>query len=398
MENWTDSDLVRQARVGNKAAFGQLIKRYQGMALRVALGMVKTERLAEELVQEALLQAYLSLDHLQRSDRFRSWLYGIILNVCRNYLREQKINYFSWEAIQGGLRVEDFQWIEALPDPQHVSEVRELHHLVLEAIESLSPKNRIATLLFYYDQLSLQEIASLLDISLSAVKGRLYKARQQLRDQLLPVYLEFHPMNERRQQMTIQVTVADVIRQQFEREGMDEPEERYVVILLNEAGQRALPIWVGPWEGQSIAMGLRDVATMRPLTFAFVAKLLEAVRVVVEEIRVEILQEDTFYAVVKLRNGDHVEEVDARPSDAIALALRTASPIFVATAVMEEAGVDVSKQLATDPQLGTGLDEILREFEAKRTKCRTWRQKRVEKQTEKSHRFQDEVIAQVFGE
>ncbi len=398
MEHRTDAELVMLARAGDKAAFGHLIERYQPMARQVALGMVKREHLAKDLAQEALLQAYLSLNHLRQADRFKSWLYGIVLNVCRSYLRDQKVNFFSWEALQGGVRGEDFQRFDPLPDPQQVFEARELHRLVLEAINALSSKNRTTTLLFYYEQLSLLEIATLLGISISAVKGRLHKSRQQLRDRLLPVYLEFNQTSERRQLM-IQVTIADVVHQQIEREGAEKPENHNVVVLLDEAGQQALPIWVGPWEGQAIALGLRDVPLMRPLTFTFVAKLLEVAQVEVEEVRVEVLKEDTFYAVVKLRNGDQVEEVDARPSDAIALALRTGSPIYVAATVMAQAGADVSAQLAQAPRLGKGLAGIFEKFEANQAKWEAWRQKLAEqKQKEEFDEFKKEVIAQVFGD
>jgi RNA polymerase sigma factor (sigma-70 family) len=139
------------------------------MAQRLALGMIHNENIARELVQEAMLQAYLSLKHLKDDERFRSWFYGIVLNVCRSYLRDQKINFFSWEAVLGGVQSPA---LYLHPTVQEITEARELHRLILTAVEALSPKNREATLLFYYEDLSLQEIANLLGISVTAVKGR----------------------------------------------------------------------------------------------------------------------------------------------------------------------------------------------------------------------------------
>jgi DNA-directed RNA polymerase specialized sigma24 family protein len=106
IEQAADTELVKLARAGDKAAFGCLIERYQPMAKRIALSMVHNETIAKDLVQEAMLQAYLSLKNLRREQQFKSWLYGIVLNVCRSYLRDQQTNFFSWEAMQGGVQLE----------------------------------------------------------------------------------------------------------------------------------------------------------------------------------------------------------------------------------------------------------------------------------------------------
>src|SRR5438445_13635909 len=95
----TDSELVALARSGDKEAFGQLIDRHQARAMRVARGTVRNEDAAEELVQEAMLQAYLSLDRLREDVRFASWLHGIVLNVCRHYLRDRERRCLSWDEV-----------------------------------------------------------------------------------------------------------------------------------------------------------------------------------------------------------------------------------------------------------------------------------------------------------
>lgn len=78
------------ARQGDREAFGCLIERYQALARRITLRMILAEEAAQDLVQEAMLQAYLSLKDLRNEDSFRSWLYGIVLNVSKSYLREEK--------------------------------------------------------------------------------------------------------------------------------------------------------------------------------------------------------------------------------------------------------------------------------------------------------------------
>jgi bifunctional DNase/RNase len=190
-------------------------------------------------------------------------------------------------------------------------------------------------LLFYYEQLSLKEIAARLNISVVAVKGRLYKSRQRLRLKLLAFY-QVEQILERRRKM-IKVTVADVVKQG------EEIEKSFVAVLLDEAGQRLLPIWIGPSEGYSIATNLLGHSRPRPLTYTFMANLLKAAGAELEAVWVGALKDTTYYATARIRMGDSVREVDARPSDAINLALCTASPIYVAEAVMETASVDISR-------------------------------------------------------
>src|SRR5437763_7660528 len=188
MKEKADAELVALAREGNKEAFGHLVERYQPMVERIAQGMVRSAFIAQELAQESILQAYLSLDHLRDHTSFASWLYGIALNVCRSYLRAQKADFFSLEALTGGMRVDAVWFSEALLDPLNIIEERELYRSILQAVRALPPAERQATLLFYYAQFRLHEIAAILGISVVAVKGRLHKARKQLREQLLAPY------------------------------------------------------------------------------------------------------------------------------------------------------------------------------------------------------------------
>src|SRR5712692_4277555 len=298
MTNKTDSELVALARCGDKEAFDELIERYQQMVRRIALGMVAHEEVARDLAQEAILQAYLSLDHLRDSTRFKSWLYGIVLNVCRGYIRDQKTDPFSLEAMMGGMYRDMPFFPSGVIDPEEVAEQRELHRIVLNAIQQLSPKDRLATLLFYYEQLSLREIAAILGVSISAVKGRLYRAREQLRERLLPVYADTKREAERKQgrKTMTKVKVAAVLE--------NAENKHNVIVLFDEAGRRVLNIWVGAAEGLMIAMGLTEIPPTRPMGIHLMINLLKATGMELEEVRVETLKDDVFYAVTKVRNGD----------------------------------------------------------------------------------------------
>jgi bifunctional DNase/RNase/DNA-binding CsgD family transcriptional regulator len=276
--------------------------------------------------------------------------------------------------------------------PKEIAEERELHQIVLDAVNTLAAKERDATLLFYYDQLSLQEISALLGISVGAVKVRLHRARQRLRAKLLSQYPEIMASEQRRKIM-IKVTIADVVKQERTDE-QGHSNALYVILLQDEAGKRALPIWVGPFEGQSIAMGLKEFSTPRPMTFNFFVSLLQAINARVEQVRVEILKGNTFYAVVKICCGKTMSEVDARPSDALALAVLTGSPIFVAEDVLEGAGADIPQAAKASP-VRNGVESILREIEeiqrqAQASYSRPFTQ-------EELTRAKEELIAAVFS-
>ena len=110
------------------------------------------------------------------------------------------------------------------------------------------------------------------------------------------------------------------------------------VLLLKEVGVgRILPVWIGPWEAQAIAMRLQGIASERPLTHDLFATTLGVLGARVERVVIVSLAEDTFHARLEVVGADGRHEIDARPSDAIALAVRLECPIFASTQVMDQA-------------------------------------------------------------
>ena len=191
MNSNSDAELVGLARSDHKEAFGELADRHLPLAEHVALLVVGQKHVAQELAQEAILQAYLSLERLRNDERFVSWLYGIVLNVSRSYIRDERIDFLSLDRMSRESRPEVTHLASEEPDPEAAIEADELHDAVLRAVESLSEKNRAAILLYYYEDLGIREISELLGISAAAVKGRLHKSRNQLRPQLTTARLEF---------------------------------------------------------------------------------------------------------------------------------------------------------------------------------------------------------------
>lgn len=119
-----------------------------------------------------------------------------------------------------------------------------------------------------------------------------------------------------------------------------DPQTNQFVVLLREKpeGKRFLPIWIGPFEANAIAIALEKIDIGRPLTHDLMKNILDTLNVRVEKIFIHTLKENTFYATIYLNTDNKILEIDSRPSDAMALALRTGSPIFVDSKILEEAG------------------------------------------------------------
>ena len=132
--------------------------------------------------------------------------------------------------------------------------------------------------------------------------------------------------------MTVEMELVSV-------EAPERPTRTPVVILREVAGQRrVLPIFIGVPEAQAIALTMQNIETPRPMTHDLMKNLLDEVGAQVERITVTELREGTFFAEIILSAQGEVRTVSSRPSDAIALAIRTGSPIFAEEDVLEEAG------------------------------------------------------------
>jgi bifunctional DNase/RNase len=124
-----------------------------------------------------------------------------------------------------------------------------------------------------------------------------------------------------------------------------------IIILRDEEEKRSLPIWVGIFEANAIALELEKISTPRPMTHDLIKNILESVEAKVEKIVVNDLRENTFFALIHLRLGDEEITVDSRPSDAIALALRVGAPIFVDEDVVRRAkSVEVAPKESDDQE------------------------------------------------
>jgi bifunctional DNase/RNase len=119
--------------------------------------------------------------------------------------------------------------------------------------------------------------------------------------------------------------------------------QRVVILKQKDAG-RYLPIWIGPPEADAIAVRLQEVSVPRPLTHDLLHNSIKDLGGVIDHIVVSSMENDTYYATIVVRQGDKTVEIDARPSDALALAVRASVQIFAAPEVMEKCGVRLDKE------------------------------------------------------
>src|SRR4030066_428052 len=134
-----------------------------------------------------------------------------------------------------------------------------------------------------------------------------------------------------------------------------------VVVLVDLAGQKALPIWIGVFEAEAISRGLEDVVTLRPMTHDLMKQILDTFQVSLTRVVINDIKGNTFYANLYLNIEGEEVIVDSRPSDAIALAVRVKAPIFITESVVEatkDLGVFASQLLEGQDELKSIIENM----------------------------------------
>jgi bifunctional DNase/RNase len=121
--------------------------------------------------------------------------------------------------------------------------------------------------------------------------------------------------------------------------GLDEDTNQPVIMLREVDGHRVVPIWIGQPEAMSIMLAVQGVEPPRPLTHDLMLSVIDAAGFIVDRVEITRVEEGTFYAALVLRGEDRSVTLDARPSDSLALAVRTGCPVFADEKVLAEAGI-----------------------------------------------------------
>jgi len=168
---------VEASRRQRHEAFGELVKRYQDMAFGCAYAFLEDPQLAEDAAQEAFITAYQALGQLREPRAFPAWLRRIVLTQCNRLVRKKRV---SVQPIVSSLDIP--------PGRMGTAEViarQQARERVLAGIQALPEGQRLATILFYINGYSQEEVAEFLEVSVDAVKKRLHRARNRLRGGLL---------------------------------------------------------------------------------------------------------------------------------------------------------------------------------------------------------------------
>ncbi len=355
-----DTELIKRAWRGDTEAFALLLQRHRPTLVAVCRRMLTDASLVEDIAQEAALEAWLSLQSLEQPERFGSWLVGIGLNIGRSWLRRRSRETWLPEVLDGGRKSDE------IPDegasPEERAETRDLADRVRYAIASLPPGQRAAVTLFYLSGLSYLETATLLRIDVGTVRTRLHKARGTLKRKLFTLWEDNMATNMAPPPIPMQV--VDVRRTQSNIQ--EAP--KHVVVLQEINGSRTLRVWIGEAEAGALALNLKRVQYPRPGPYHLVANLVQIVGGQITEARISRLVDDTYYATVFVRGTGGINGLDARPSDALNLALLTQAPITVEPAVLvaaESAPQKPPNELQQAAQSVVGADEIVAEITAK---------------------------------
>jgi RNA polymerase sigma-70 factor (ECF subfamily) len=188
-ETNSDFDLVHASKNGDVTAFEQLVKRYDRKLLRIAQSVTHNREDSQDAVQEAFLKAYQHLAEFGADSQFSTWLIRITLNQSLMKLRKQRATKEvsldeDFQSEENAFPIEVIDWA---PNPEQLYSVSQLRNILIKTIEELRPILRGVFVLQDLEGLSTEQTAEVLNLSQSAVKSRLWRARLQLRE-LLNMY------------------------------------------------------------------------------------------------------------------------------------------------------------------------------------------------------------------
>ena len=186
----SDADLIHAFRQGDETAFEELVRRYQRAVSNVIYLTLGDRQEVEDLTQEVFIRAYRSLSRFDENAKLYSWLYRIAVNLCIDEVRRKKIR----KTISLNLMTESALERERKSKDSHSPATAELlkaenSDVILKALKKLSPAYRSALVLREYENMAYEDIADSLGVSVQAVKSRIFRARQEMRE-LLKDYFE----------------------------------------------------------------------------------------------------------------------------------------------------------------------------------------------------------------
>jgi RNA polymerase sigma factor (sigma-70 family) len=357
--DFCDGDLVRRARAGDAGAFALLVERRfrSARALAVRLGAHPDD--VDDIVQEAFLQAFASLERLRDPDRFGAWLAGIVRNISRAVARQAPLMLLAdWPedlhpaSVQGLPSAEDLDRAEALR----------------AAVGALPDGQRRAVELYYFADLPAGQIAR----SPGAAKASLHKARGRLREHITAHRPDLIPAGSRRITMTT-VRIAHIAPDFDTQLDGTAAARRILVVLADDTGRRAMGLWLPARHGKALWRILdrpfpdsdpplplkrhappEDLPVLEFTPEDMASRLLGAVGAAVTGVDIDELGPGVVAAQIGVTGPAGTGQVTAPPGSALALAAALQVPVRVADALMDKLAVpvtgdDLPKRFASRP-------------------------------------------------
>ena len=182
---------IKRAQNGDDQAFGNLVKNYQAPVYSLCYRMLGNSRDAEDAAQECFIRAYQYLNRFDPKRSFATWLLSIASHYCIDRMRKRQLNTISTDELPAEIVPDRFA-----PNPERDLDKREKEMKIQQLLSDLQPKDRAVIILRYWHECSEVEIAETLDLSVSAVKSRLYRSRQALASAFIASQ-DAHLANER---------------------------------------------------------------------------------------------------------------------------------------------------------------------------------------------------------
>ena len=336
--------LVLKAQQGEESAFNQLVHKYQTLVYKTILRYVKNRADAEDMTQETLIRAFQNLHQLKEPEKFAGWLRTIAENLSKRWM-SQYHEMLSWESMQYDPSYNNIQ--QPIPTPAEAYEAKEFSESILTTIDTLSAKNRVVVEMFYLDGLSYQEISAELKVPVTTVESRLFRARKQLKKEIIKM------LEEQKEKALSKVTMAKL--------GKDAEEQRSFLLLTDEA-QRSLALWYDMEKRYDIDYAIGG--SYRSFYGAF-QRIFDEFSLCVHQVIIE----DYTEATLSIKRRDTQKDFRMHSADAAFLAHRAEAPIyfiedFIAEmAIKDEQGELLNPKTAYQKAVSAGFfcQEIERE-------------------------------------
>lgn len=187
----SDTEIINQLRQGNEAAFRKLVGNYQKLVVNTCFGMVHNIEDAEDIAQDVFVEVYRNIQHFRSDAKLSTWLYRIAVNRSLNHIRDNKKHKWlqSFEN-EGEAKNSQFFQVESsnADQPGYDMENKQRAAILYDAINSLPENQKVAFTLNKYEDLSYQEIADVMEISISSVESLLFRAKKNLQKKLYKCY------------------------------------------------------------------------------------------------------------------------------------------------------------------------------------------------------------------